>query len=89
MHNENIVHRDLKPENILLTKTHHNAKVTDFGLSNHFQKGKSLSLAIGTALYMAPEIVKEEKYDEKIDIWGVGIIAHLVLCGQVPFNGNT
>ena len=93
MHSEKIVHRDLKPENILLTGEAAagvlNIKLTDFGLATPFKEGKKLKEVIGSPIYMAPEIVKQEKYDEKIDIWGIGIIAHIVLCGCPPFEGTT
>ena len=90
MHAQNIVHRDIKPENILLTDDADiTIKLTDFGLACPFQEGHQLKEAIGSPIYSSPEIVKGEKYNEKIDIWGIGIIAHIALCGSPPFDGET
>ena len=97
MHKQKILHRDLKPENILLEKQEPevegkgelNIKLTDFGLATPFQEGVKIKEKMGSPIYMAPEIVKDEKYDNKIDIWGIGIIAHILLCGCPPFDGKS
>ena len=44
---------------------------------------------LGSPMYMAPEIVKKLKYDTKVDIWSLGIVAYIILCGKAPFNGKT
>ena len=64
-------------------------KLTDFGLATTYQEGENLKESIGSLIYMAPELVKKQKYNEKIDIWGVGVIAHIVLCGCPPFDQGT
>ena len=63
-------------------------KLTDFGLSTSLKEGDDLSQAIGSPIYMAPEVAKKESYNEKIDIWGIGVVAHIVLTGQPPFQGT-
>ena len=76
IHKKNLIHRDLKPENIFLT-SNFNIKIGDFGIAkqlnsvNEFAKTQS-----GTLLYMAPEIVKGEKYNNKVDIWALGCILY-------------
>ena len=76
IHKKNLIHRDLKPENIFLT-SNFNIKIGDFGIAkqlnsvNEFTKTQS-----GTLLYMAPEIVKGEKYNNKVDIWALGCILY-------------
>jgi calcium-dependent protein kinase len=88
LHSKKIVHRDLKPENILLeTKIigDHSIKLIDFGTANFIKKDK-LTLQIGTAYYMAPEIINQ-KYDEKCDVWSCGVIMYILLCGYPPFYG--
>jgi calcium-dependent protein kinase len=89
IHNKNIMHRDLKPENILLESgdiNNLNIKLSDFGFATYYAPGESLQC--GSPLYMAPEIVKSEKYTEKVDIWSTGVIAYILLSGRPPFGGK-
>lgn len=91
MHGRNIAHRDLKPENILLVSKDNDdltIKVTDFGFSCFYDPDLGLEIQLGTALYMAPEIIKGQKYNEKADIWSIGIISYMLLSGRVPYNTN-
>jgi len=84
------VHRDLKPENLLLeSKQGFNLKVIDFGTSRFFDGtlNKAMNHKLGTAYYIAPEVLKK-KYNEKCDIWSCGIILHVLLCGYPPFRGR-
>ena len=60
-------------------------KVTDLGFAVKHDNEK-LKLSLGTAPYMAPEIITFQKYDEKVDIWAIGVIAHELLFGKRPFN---
>ena len=91
MHQQNFLHRDMKPENILLYDDKHplQVKIADFGLATQFQEGQKFKEKIGSPIYMAPEILRSEAYDMKIDIWGVGVIAHILLCGCPPFDGES
>lgn len=90
LHKHSIVHRDLKPENLLLESKAPDAliKIVDFGLSSSFDPKKKLKDRLGTAYYIAPEVLKQ-KYDEKCDIWSCGVILYILLCGYPPFGGNT
>jgi len=86
LHNNNISHRDIKPENILLNE-YGDAKLSDFGLSTKFEKGKLLEKACGSPLYAAPEMLTGKKYDgTKIDIWSLGISLYAMVCGELPFD---
>ena len=79
MHLESITHRDLKPENILLVSEDINnfdIKIADLGFAAKFDKATGLDLVLGTPLYMAPELVKHEKYSEKVDVWSLGVITY-------------
>lgn len=94
MHKKNIVHRDIKPENILLeSKDPDNIviKITDFGFAKCYdpQEGEGMDDVLGSPLYMAPEIVKKLKYDTKVDIWSLGILAYIILSGKPPFHGKS
>jgi len=89
MHDNGIAHRDLKPENLLCSGDEHNTiKVTDFGLSKDFSSA-SLRTSCGTPDYVAPEVLKGQPYDNTVDIWSIGVITYILLCGFPPFYGNT
>ena len=66
-----------------------NVKLVDFGFSRYFDRSKGLQQVLGTPLYMAPEITKKEKYDSKVDIWSLGVMIYILLCGSPPFNART
>lgn len=92
-HNNNIVHRDLKPENILLADENNqfdtlNIKLIDFGTSAIAAKDRKLKGCFGTPYYIAPEILRKEAYSSKCDVWSVGVIFYILLCGYPPFNGE-
>ena len=87
-HSNNIVHRDLKPENLLLDKDEVNPKIKiiDFGTSQFFDPTQSMNQKFGTPYYIAPEVLKKN-YTAKCDIWSIGVILYILLCGYPPFNG--
>jgi len=89
-HTSGIVHRDLKPENFLYKDDkYEELKITDFGLSAQKPpEGTFLKDCVGSAYYMAPEILRE-KYDHKVDVWAAGCILYILLSGIPPFNGRT
>ena len=89
-HNNGICHRDLKPENLLYLnkgpEKNNPIKVIDFGLSQVISQDKKLTTKVGTAYYVAPEILQGD-YTEKCDIWSAGVILYIFLSGDPPFNG--
>ncbi|KAI3441038.1 Protein kinase domain-containing protein [Psidium guajava] len=91
LHSYHIVHRDLKPQNILLSGSEKDKvlKVADFGLSRTLQSGYSADTVCGSPLYMAPEVLLFQKYDEKVDMWSIGAILFELLNGCPPFCGRT
>ena len=83
-----MVHRDLKPENILLEHRDSNkyeVKIADFGFSCVFDPNEKLNLVLGSPLYMAPEIIERKNYNEKVDVWAMGVITYMLLSGRNPF----
>ena len=64
-------------------------KLADFGLSSRMTGPKSLSRLCGSPLYVAPEVISRECYDQAADMWSAGVIIYVLLCGHVPFTGQT
>jgi len=91
MHQNYIMHRDLKPENWLLASDEEirktDLKLIDFGLSKRFTPGEFASTKAGTPYYVAPEVL-DGRYAEKSDVWSIGVIMYILLCGSPPFSGN-
>ncbi|CAH8345862.1 unnamed protein product [Eruca vesicaria subsp. sativa] len=85
-----VMHRDLKPENFLLSSKDEDAmlKATDFGLSVFIEEGKVYRDIVGSAYYVAPEVLRRS-YGKEIDIWSAGIILYILLCGVPPFWAET
>ena len=88
IHSFGIVHRDLKPENILMTDNSEKAdiRLLDFGLSKIIGPGEKCTEPYGTLSYVAPEVLIEKPYDQRVDLWSIGIITYLLLCGCLPFD---
>ena len=89
-HSRNIVHRDLKPENLILDIHSPSAKVkvVDFGTAMIFDSKVKLTEKFGTPYYIAPEVLSK-RYNEKCDVWSLGVIIYLLLSGYPPFNGRS
>lgn len=86
-HAQNVVHRDLKPENLLYKSTDADSilKLADFGLASILSEGSLMKTACGTPGYVAPEILKSEQYGPGVDVWSIGVILYILLCGFPPF----
>uniref|UniRef100_A0A8C6VQ70 SNF-related serine/threonine-protein kinase n=1 Tax=Naja naja TaxID=35670 RepID=A0A8C6VQ70_NAJNA len=86
-HRLHVVHRDLKPENVLFFQHQGVVKLTDFGFSSCFQPGTMLATSCGSLAYSAPEILLGEEYDAPaVDIWSLGVILYMLVCGHPPFQ---
>lgn len=89
-HLQGVVHRDLKPENFLFTSKDENSqlKAIDFGLSDFVKPDERLNDIVGSAYYVAPEVL-HRSYTTEADVWSVGVIAYILLCGSRPFWART
>ncbi len=89
-HTNGISHRDIKPENILFENTDPDAdiKLIDFGLSRKYNSDEKMHTILGTPYYVAPEVLKGN-YDEKCDLWSIGAITYIMLCGEPAFSGKS
>ncbi|XP_058189685.1 CDPK-related kinase 5-like [Rhododendron vialii] len=89
-HLQGVVHRDLKPENFLFTSKdeHSQLKAIDFGLSDFVRPDERLNDIVGSAYYVAPEVL-HRSYSTEADVWSIGVIAYILLCGSRPFWART
>ena len=85
LHSKQIIHRDIKLLNLFMTKDK-KIKIGDMGMSKHVEEGEMIMSRVGTPLYIAPELVKKEKYDYKIDIWSFGCSLYHLAKTSPPFN---
>ncbi|KAE9613589.1 putative protein kinase CAMK-CDPK family [Lupinus albus] len=89
-HLQGVVHRDLKPENFLYASKDESSelKAIDFGLSDFVRPDERLNDIVGSAYYVAPEVL-HRSYTTEADVWSIGVIAYILLCGSRPFWART
>jgi calcium-dependent protein kinase len=90
LHTKNIVHGDIKPSNLHFQDVDgENIKLIDFGSCRRNEKDELLHGVYGTSYYVAPEVLEQNGYDNRIDVWSVGVLMYILLSGQPPFDGQT
>lgn len=87
-HSQKIIHRDIKPENIMFSENG-TVKLTDFGLAKFVKTNSLPDSHVGTPIYMAPEIWAGEEYDERVDIWALGVVCYYIWTGSFPFEAQS
>ncbi|XP_022204639.1 MAP kinase-activated protein kinase 2 [Nilaparvata lugens] len=90
LHDRAIAHRDLKPENLLYSSKDADGilKLTDFGFAKETDSKATLQTPCFTPYYVAPEVLGPDKYGKNCDIWSLGVIMYILLCGFPPFFSN-
>ncbi|CAD8089007.1 unnamed protein product [Paramecium primaurelia] len=91
MHSQGILHRDIKPENLILRQKNNlnDIVIGDFGLADFYKfDGNYLYRRCGTPGYVAPEILRGQPYDYKVDIYSIGVLLYILLSGKRPFVGK-
>ena len=80
LHSKGIMHRDIKPENLILKDTANdwNIKIADFGLAAFVNSNEFLFKRCGTPGYVAPEVLEDLKYDQKVDVFSAGVILYIL-----------
>jgi len=90
VHSRGFAHCDIKPRNYLLRSKRDDVDVrlADFGFAQHVHAPNSLTSQCGTPFFVAPEVINRKPYDQKVDMWSIGVTTYLLLCGDTPFNGK-
>ena len=89
-HGMGVVHRDIKPANIMYEPETDTAKVTDFGIARVTDSSKTKTgMVLGTPSYMSPEQLSGKKIDGKSDLFSLGVTMYQMLCGRLPFEGES
>jgi len=91
LHDNKIIHRDLKLENILVSIGSNGGitiRLADFGYSTFINPGQKIKSGLGSKSYIAPEMLNNNAYDFKIDIWSATIIAYCLMLYKMPYKGS-
>ncbi|KII83984.1 hypothetical protein PLICRDRAFT_118627 [Plicaturopsis crispa FD-325 SS-3] len=90
LHARGVVHRDLKPENILYRTPDEDSDIViaDFGIAKHLQPDEELHQLAGSFGYVAPEVLGKRGHGRAVDMWSIGIITYVLLCGYSPFRSS-
>ncbi|KAA8490347.1 Secretory immunoglobulin A-binding protein EsiB [Porphyridium purpureum] len=88
LHSAKLIHRDIKPQNILLTEEY-TAKISDFGLATVKNTGSQAKTKAGTDAYMAPEVMRGDRYDRTCDVWSFGVMLYEMVLGEPMFGSAT
>ncbi|TIA86774.1 hypothetical protein E3P99_03573 [Wallemia hederae] len=91
MHSKGVVHRDIKPENILYRSKDaaSDIVIADFGISQKLDSaGTQITSLAGSVGYAAPEILNSQAHSKPVDLWAIGVVTYVLLCGYSPFRSE-
>eukprot|EP01006_Ploeotia_vitrea_P017931 TRINITY_DN49170_c0_g1_i1.p1 TRINITY_DN49170_c0_g1~~TRINITY_DN49170_c0_g1_i1.p1 ORF type:complete len:659 (+),score=42.58 TRINITY_DN49170_c0_g1_i1:34-2010(+) len=90
VHSKNVIHRDIKPQNVMFLEanTVTGLRLIDFGTAVKQKKEVEIDKQVGTVKFMAPEMANKKVYDEKVDMWSLGVVLYIMLSGLEPFTGQ-
>eukprot|EP00667_Euglena_gracilis_P010462 EG_transcript_10654 len=88
LHANDVLHRDLKSKNVLLVEPMDNLKIADFGLSKEVESYERTTTVCGTPHYMAPEVLQNEEYDAKCDVWALGCVLYEMATLEHAFRSH-
>jgi NIMA (never in mitosis gene a)-related kinase 1/4/5 len=89
MHSKNILHRDIKTQNIFIAKNNI-LKIGDFGISKELETMTPMAMtSCGTPYFMPPEVCLGKPYDNKADVWAIGVILYELITFRKPFDSDT
>jgi eukaryotic-like serine/threonine-protein kinase len=89
-HQLKVVHRDIKPANVMLIPAASTIKLTDFGIARITDSSKTKTgMVLGTPSYMSPEQLIGQRIDGRSDLFSLGVMLFQLLCGQLPFKGDS
>lgn len=91
LHRCGYVHKNLKPENLLYENLSEDSplKISDFALSSILRTEVDMSSVCGSPSYAAPELLKGQRFGNAVDMWAIGIITYILLCGLEPFSSDS
>lgn len=90
-HEYGIIHRDIKPSNLMISRNSE-LKIVDFGLAKRPYLEQALTepgVVVGTLSYMSPEQILGKDIDHRVDLWASGVVFYEMLCGKLPFSGES
>ena len=89
-HKLGIIHRDIRPNNIMADfEEAPRIKLTNFASATKYTPGTEVAGKAGEVPFMAPEIMADDPYDERCDIWSVGVLLYRMISGAYPFEGDS